>query len=381
MTQHTITYDDVGKPVDDLIAEKIAAAMKPESVSRTVPSDGELRSIWRDIIRHTRGEGHFVTVMRDLLSRYGQPAASPEPAGWREFIENIATPRSEPLNSVSAYRDNASRRSAMGELRRKAQELLHAAPVAAQAQPDNAVELLEMPDREDICDAFVSACDADGIKYDPAAFEAGYLAGEADGDDSSQAQPARPFQGTVERHSDQSVLVSFPSCHLASEFQRNVAAQAQPVVNQSLTDEREAFEGHFEYTLATKDGGYIHNDDQCRWEGWQARAALAQRPSAQAKDIEDAHWIADHLNGSDPGAGPVEAMHECIDRLAAQVQQPSVQDHEDAERYRWLRDQPKNETLRGLLDVVKWESDWDGDSLRGLDLDAAIDAARAAKEE
>lgn len=49
------------------------------------------------------------------------------PAGWREFIENIATPRSEPLNSVCVYRDNESRRVKMGELRSKAQELIAAA--------------------------------------------------------------------------------------------------------------------------------------------------------------------------------------------------------------------------------------------------------------
>ncbi len=46
------------------------------------------------------------------------------PDGWREFIENIATPCSEPLNSVSGYRDLASRKEKMGELRAKARALL-----------------------------------------------------------------------------------------------------------------------------------------------------------------------------------------------------------------------------------------------------------------
>ena len=46
------------------------------------------------------------------------------PSGWREFIENIATPRSEPLNSVCSYRDNESRRAMMGKLRETAQKLL-----------------------------------------------------------------------------------------------------------------------------------------------------------------------------------------------------------------------------------------------------------------
>ena len=34
------------------------------------------------------------------------------------------------------------------------------------------------------------------------------------------------FQGRVTRHSDQSVLVSFPSCRLASEFERSMQASA-----------------------------------------------------------------------------------------------------------------------------------------------------------
>lgn len=43
------------------------------------------------------------------------------------------------------------------------------------------------------------------------------------------SEPVAPFQGKVERHSDQSVVVRFPSCRLASEFERNVAAYAEPV--------------------------------------------------------------------------------------------------------------------------------------------------------
>jgi hypothetical protein len=59
-----------------------------------------------------------------------QPELSPEPSGWRDFIENLATPRSEPLNSVSAYRDNESRRAMMAKIRQAAAELLIAAPPA-----------------------------------------------------------------------------------------------------------------------------------------------------------------------------------------------------------------------------------------------------------
>lgn len=46
------------------------------------------------------------------------------PNGWREFIELIATPCSEPLNSVCAYRDQASRKDSMARLREMAQNLL-----------------------------------------------------------------------------------------------------------------------------------------------------------------------------------------------------------------------------------------------------------------
>lgn len=43
------------------------------------------------------------------------------------------------------------------------------------------------------------------------------------------AHPAKPFHGRVERHSDQSVLVAFGSCHEASVFERSLlAAPAQP---------------------------------------------------------------------------------------------------------------------------------------------------------
>lgn len=68
--------------------------------------------------------------------------APTEPTGWREFIENIATPYSEPLNSVSGYRDMASRKEAMGELRAKAQALLAAHPVEAIQPTDEPVAYL-----------------------------------------------------------------------------------------------------------------------------------------------------------------------------------------------------------------------------------------------
>ena len=64
--------------------------------------------------------------------------------------------------------------------------------------------------------------------------------------------------------------------------------------------------------------------------------------------------------------------------------QPS-QDAEDAARYRWLREQPKNDTSVPRIDVVQWvaagESCNDGESLRLETLDAAIDAVRKPQEQ
>lgn len=55
----------------------------------------------------------------------------------------------------------------------------------------------------------------------------------------------------------------------------------------------------------------------------------------------------------------------------------------DALRYRWLREQPNN-TDTPRIDVVRWtiadESANDGEGIRLNELDAAIDAAIAAKE-
>lgn len=54
----------------------------------------------------------------------------------------------------------------------------------------------------------------------------------------------------------------------------------------------------------------------------------------------------------------------------------------DAERYRWLRQQP-NDTTAPRIDVVQWqemdESANEGHGLRLDELDATIDAARGAK--
>lgn len=68
------------------------------------------------------------SVVLPLFIAPVQPVAVPD--GWREFIVNIATPYSEPLNSISGYNDKSSRKEAMGALRAKAAELLETAPAA-----------------------------------------------------------------------------------------------------------------------------------------------------------------------------------------------------------------------------------------------------------
>jgi hypothetical protein len=55
-----------------------------------------------------------------------------------------------------------------------------------------------------------------------------YVCGLADGAAMANDQhkpTSLPFQGRVERHSDQSVLVVFPSCHLASKFESELKAR------------------------------------------------------------------------------------------------------------------------------------------------------------
>ena len=74
----------------------------------------------------------------------------------------------------------------------------------------------------------------------------------------------------------------------------------------------------------------------------------------------------------------IESLRAEVARLTAERDALRV----DAERYRWLREQPNN-TEAPRIDVVYWtvadESCNDGSGLRMTELDAAIDAARAAK--
>jgi hypothetical protein len=76
-----------------------------------------------------------------LLSHPGEQAAA-VPAGWREFVENIATAGSEPLNSLAGGSDKASRRHWLGVIRDKARAMLSSAPAypTVAAVPENKID-------------------------------------------------------------------------------------------------------------------------------------------------------------------------------------------------------------------------------------------------
>jgi hypothetical protein len=93
-------------------------------------------------------------IARKLESATGKAddasAGGAEPEGWREFIENIATPYSEPVNSMVAYRDLASRQEHMRDLRAAAAALLtsHSPATSASAAMDATHEAIQRACRD-----------------------------------------------------------------------------------------------------------------------------------------------------------------------------------------------------------------------------------------
>ncbi|WP_368655445.1 hypothetical protein ABRY94_11980 [Castellaniella ginsengisoli] len=152
------------------------------------------------------------------------------------------------------------------------------------------------------------------------------------------------------------------------------AAQAQPVVNQQLTTEpdREAMADEFEawwinvgqYLPACRGANYKKTFAYRAYEhaydvGF--RAALAQQPSAQ--DPEDAAVLSSEFSkGYELG-----------------LRQRTSQDHEDAERYRWLRERRNGDGPAAAVRCI--DGPYFNREVYGDHLDAAIDAARAAKGE
>ena len=111
------------------LARRAAQPVAPEKLTRSMCGTKDYCEGWNDCV----DEFHLATP---APASAGQAApAVVEPAGWRAFIENIATPYSEPLNSISGYKDKASRQEFMGILRTTARELLSAQPTERAAAP------------------------------------------------------------------------------------------------------------------------------------------------------------------------------------------------------------------------------------------------------
>jgi len=72
-----------------------------------------------------------ITRLRAALSE-----AQRVPPEWRDFLENLATPASEPLNSAVFYGRKDDRRHFMAKIRGRARELL----LAAAPQPPGVPE-------------------------------------------------------------------------------------------------------------------------------------------------------------------------------------------------------------------------------------------------
>ena len=92
-----------------------------------------------DIITEPIGCRTFTLQFGAWQAALTQPQAQQAaavPAGWREFIENIATAGSEPLNSLAGGSDKASRRHWLGVIRDKARDLLSSAPAAPQSDDE-----------------------------------------------------------------------------------------------------------------------------------------------------------------------------------------------------------------------------------------------------
>ena len=98
---------------------------------------------------------------------------------------------------------------------------------------------------------------------------------------------------------------------------------------------------------------------------------------------KDARQAADRIESLEAMAGDMEKLYNETmlerDSLAVQLQEC----RKDAERYRWLREQPAS-LEPGRIDVVQWvpadDASNDGHEIRLENLDAAIDAAMSQEK-
>jgi len=144
----------------------------------------------------------------------------------------------------------------------------------------------------------------------------------------------------------------------------------------------------------SKQGWYIDLNVTAWLAGWLGRAAL----SAPAQQVEAAQSFKNKvIEALDLGpvnnritfsdnylVGLIAELEKEDDSEAAQA--PGKQDRIDAERYRWLRGRPIKQMvdehgIQFTFALAEPEPNrWRVHSKRGEEMDAAIDAARAAQE-
>lgn len=150
--------------------------------------------------------------------------------------------------------------------------------------------------------------------------------------------------------------------------------QARPVVNQQMT--------------IGVDQSFVNLTPE-------TAAYTTAQPSAQGETVyRSADILKAFNNGFDMGLRQRTSQDRKNDETLADTQRQIIeaaeqrgyeraksecgQDHENAKRYTWLRDHPPKDCQGGMR-VRIWGESGDWTSISGEKLDAAIDAARAAK--
>lgn len=330
-------YDPNGHLAEYGIIPECDAA-KPEQPAATVPSDEDIRALWKstpetmwgsDVLRFARalleryrgmqglsaddkGADHAEHILdmvptdedlyqamaehaqidgrtgnrsfdhaaliagaRAVLERYGQPAASAKPLAW--VRPDLVVDGKLVASTCSIHSSH-----------RPGYVPLYAAPVAAQPWQTLAAALYQAAGAYDMPVRILDALSA-----------------------AANGEPFEHLIGGL-----------LPIEHVSEADELPVVNDSLTTRNETLMREHEMFGRHFD-VLRTIDGHYIGDDDECRWEGWRARAALAQQPSPS----DQSQSIAELLHAR--GYVQSEADVGRVAHLLAQVLQPSGQDRED----------------------------------------------------
>jgi hypothetical protein len=262
MTQHTITYDDARREAlldvirrlnsnpysltkSECISEiesMLEAAPKPRTASRTALSEGPVKPVAR---LHITSTDTYPDIEVEVLDG------------------STLQPEMSPVN-------------------------IYTAPPASRTVPSDAEILQVFADITGLAD-FV--CDLDALRIGRALLS-------RYGQPATRVKPVAVISSVVEpgpKGVRIKWLGTFPqigdklyAAPVAAQTQptikeSSIVARAQPVVNQSLTTEREAFEtcclarGYERRDLTRLPDGYYVSSITYMWNGWQARAALAQQ--------------------------------------------------------------------------------------------------------